>query len=98
VINDEEIGSLRRAIDDIDSRLLALLAERLSVVHQVGEEKRDKGLPVFDPVREERLLKKLIRAAPEEFDEQSVRNIFAAIVGECRRLEALQMERDPKAK
>jgi chorismate mutase len=97
VIDDEEIETLRRAIDDIDSRLLRLLAERLAVVHQVGGEKRAKGLPVFDPVREELLLKKLVRAAPDEFDEQAVRNIFAAVVGECRRLEALQMERDQQA-
>lgn len=94
MIDDEEIESLRRAIDDIDSRLLALLTERLSVVHQVGVEKRAKNLAVFDPAREELLLGKLISEASEEFDEQAVRNIFAAIVGECRRLETLQMARD----
>lgn len=94
VIDDREITSLRDAIDSIDARLLDLLAERLSVVHQVGEQKRHKGLMVFDPKREELLLTKLIEAAPGDFDEQAIRNIFAAIVRECRRLEEHKMERD----
>jgi chorismate mutase len=97
VIDDREITSLRDAIDTIDARLLELLAERLAVVHQVGEQKRHKGLTVFDPKREELLLTKLIKAAPSDFDEQAIRNIFAAIVCECRRLEEHKMERDHHA-
>jgi chorismate mutase len=87
VIDDPKIGSLRQQIDTIDRRLLELLAERLRVVHQVGDQKREKGLAVFDPVREEALLENLVRNAPHVLDEQAVRAIFQAIVSESRRLE-----------
>lgn len=91
VIDDPEITSLRERIDTIDHEILRLLAERLHVVHQVGEAKLRKGLAVADPRREEQLLQRLVESAPEVFDERSVRAIFSAIVGESRRLEDAKM-------
>ncbi len=93
-IDDPAISELRKRIDEIDQRLLTLIAERLEIVHQVGEEKRQKGLRVFDAKREELLLQKLIVSAPKELDEAAVRNMFAAIVGECRRLESHRIGED----
>jgi chorismate mutase-like protein len=87
VIDDPEITRLRDRIDQIDHEILSLLAERLNVVHQVGQEKLRKGYSVFDPKREEKLLSRLIESAPAVFDERSVRTIFSAIVSESRRLE-----------
>ncbi len=87
MIDDPEIGSLREQIDAIDRRLLELLAERLSVVHKVGDQKREKGLAVYDPKREEALLARLVERAPTSLDEQAVRTIFEAIVSQSRRLE-----------
>lgn len=91
-IDDPTISELRRKIDALDQRLLALIAERLEIVHEVGEEKRKKGLRVFDPAREELLLLRLIQTAPAPLDEQAVRNMFAAIVRECRRLESQKID------
>lgn len=95
MIDDPAIETLRQRIDAIDHRLLALLAERMSVVHEVGEVKRTKNLAVFDPKREELLLQKLVRDAPAGFDEQAVRTIFGAIVSQCRRLEDWALSQPP---
>lgn len=92
VIDDPDIGSLRQKIDEIDERLLHLLCERLQIVHQVGQEKIEKGLAVFDPTREEALLQRLIAIAPHNLDERAIRVIFTAIVGESRRLESEAVE------
>jgi len=94
VIDDPAIEALRQRIDAIDHRLLELLAERLTVVHQVGQEKRRKTLPVFDPAREELLLQKLVCDAPQGFDEEAVRAIFLAVVSQCRRLEGQALQSD----
>lgn len=91
MIDDPAILELRKRIDVIDHEILRLLAERLRVVHEVGEQKRKKGLAVFDPKREERLLEDLVATAPQVFDEQAVRSIFSAIVSESRRLEDLKI-------
>lgn len=93
MIDDPEITRLRERIDQIDHQILNLLAERLAVVHQVGQEKQHKGLAVFDPKREELLLARLVASAPAVFDERAVRAIFSAIVAESRRLEGDQVSR-----
>lgn len=87
MIDDPHIASLREQIDAIDRRLLELLAERLAVVHKVGDQKRKKGLPVYDPKREDALLSSLVARAPASLDERAVRAIFEAIVSQSRRLE-----------
>lgn len=52
----ESIGAdlveLRRRIDRLDERLLALIAERCELVKEVQDLKRANGLPVRSPVRE----------------------------------------------
>jgi chorismate mutase len=97
VIDDPDIGSLRQKIDEIDRQLLELLCQRLRVVHQVGQEKLEKGLAVFDPSREEALLQKLIAVAPENLDARAIRVIFTAIVGESRRLESEAVEAEAQS-
>ena len=87
MIDDPEIGTLRQQIDVIDRQLLDLLALRIVVVHQVGDQKREKGLAVYDPKREEALLKRLVAQAPPALDEKAIRTIFEAIVSQSRRLE-----------
>jgi len=93
VIDDTNIGVLREKIDKIDKELLELLSNRIQVVHQVGEIKREKGIGVFDPNREEKLLQELVQVAPGSFDAEAIRNIFSAIVAECRRLEGVEMQK-----
>ena len=88
MIDDPEILSLRERIDAIDQQLLELLAARLEVVHLVGERKKGKGIAVFDPSREEAMLRELHQKAPSSLDEKAVSHIFRAIVSECRRLES----------
>jgi len=56
-------GTLRAAIDDIDSQLLALLARRNQVARDIGLAKRIAGKPVFDAAREQQQSAALAAAA-----------------------------------
>lgn len=51
-----ELTALRDQIDEIDKTLLNLLAQRLSLVAQIGEVKSRYGLPVYVPQREASML------------------------------------------
>lgn len=46
------LPELRDDLDRIDEELVRLLAERFRVTQEVGEFKRDNGLPPVDPTRE----------------------------------------------
>jgi chorismate mutase len=46
------LGALRAAIEDVDARLIAVIAERLALARAVGQLKAADGEPVLDPARE----------------------------------------------
>ncbi len=53
------LQELRDQIDRIDTKILALLNDRLGLAHEVGEIKRKEGLDIYAPEREEQLLRRL---------------------------------------
>lgn len=82
-----ELVAFRRAIDELDQRILELVAERVRVVLRVGEFKRQHGLPIYDPERERTMLDGLCARAPAPLDADTVRRIFERLVDESRRIE-----------
>ena len=81
------LDALRRSIDEIDSRLLALIEERIRLVLEVGEYKRKHGLAIYDPERERKLIERLTAEARPPVEEGTVRRIFERLIDESRRLE-----------
>jgi len=87
VAEPDPLEELRRAIDDVDSRLLALIAERVRLVLEVGEYKRKRRIGVYDPERERKLLERLSAEAEPPLEPGTVRRIFERVIDESRRLE-----------
>jgi len=56
---DRELETLRNQIDEIDTKLLELLSQRLEVSSEIGRHKKKIGAPVFDAEREKELIKYL---------------------------------------
>lgn len=52
----EDLKQIREAITETDNRMAELFKERMALVDKVARYKKDAGLPVFDPEREERVL------------------------------------------
>ena len=61
-----ELGELRQQIDQIDSQIFSLFAERARVSEGVAAYKREHGLRVFDPARESQKVASAAAAAPED--------------------------------
>lgn len=51
-----DLTSLRGEIDRIDRQLLSLFEERMDIVREVAQYKKEQGLPVFHPEREQQVL------------------------------------------
>jgi chorismate mutase len=81
------LEALRRDIDAVDQEILKLLHKRVRLVMQVGEYKRERGIPVYDPERERELFERLSRAAEPPLDGDTVRRVFERLVDESRRIE-----------
>jgi chorismate mutase len=82
-----DLDELRRGIDAVDQQILKLLHERVRLVMAVGEYKRERGIPVYDPARERALFERLSKAAEPPLDAETARRIFERIVDESRRIE-----------
>jgi len=78
---------LRKQIDAIDSRIVALLDRRAKVASKIGEWKRRSGRPVFDGVRQRALLDSLTKRSKGVFPAEGLRNVFTEIMSACRNLE-----------
>ncbi|MDO5093282.1 MAG: chorismate mutase [Propionibacteriaceae bacterium] len=80
-----ELQRLRGSIDNMDSMLIHLLAERFKITQQVGELKAKAGLPPADPEREAEQIQRLRALAEEahldpEFAEKFLTFIVAEVV------------------
>jgi chorismate mutase len=93
VTTEPELETLRRQIDDLDTQILGLVAQRVGVVLQIAEHKRARGLPVYDPDREARLIQRLCELRPPNLDAETVTRIFERLIDESRRLEQRQLTR-----
>ena len=60
-----QLQAYRRGIDNLDSALVHLLAERFKYTQQVGELKARHGLPPADPAREAEQIARLRALAHE---------------------------------
>ncbi len=76
------LNELRRAVDEVDDALLALLKKRQTLASQIGELKRGMGTPIYDPLREREILSRLSRNNAGQLSEEAVlsawREIFSA--------------------
>ena len=81
------LEELRRELEEIDRRILALLSRRAEVALRIGRVKSRNGLPLHLPQREEEVIARVVRANPGPLGPDAVERIFRRIIAETRRLE-----------
>lgn len=81
------LEQLRVEIDELDSRLLELMNARADLVHAVGEIKKENGLEIYAPEREEKLLQSLVGKSKGRLPEKSIRAIYREIMSAALALE-----------
>ena len=88
---DEEIVGWRNEIDVINSEILDLLNKRMDLVKKIGKKKKELGIAIKDPKREEEIYNRLDNLADEKkIDREFVRDIFKKIIDKSIEEEELQ--------
>lgn len=81
-----ELADCRRAIEELDRRIIALLVERIALGRRTAALKRDAGRPILDPQREAEVIRRAVTTAREHgLPTEPVRELFWHIVGMSRR-------------
>ena len=84
------VEEARATIDRVDLEIVSLLNERARAVARIGDVKRELGLPIYQPEREEQIFGRVVEANTGPLEDAAVRRLFERILDEARRLERLQ--------
>ncbi|HZZ81202.1 MAG TPA: prephenate dehydratase [Gemmataceae bacterium] len=84
-----QIKSLRTAIDKLDLQILKLVNERADSAAEIGRLKSETSSEVFNPVREEEVLKNVLETNKGPLDEVTIRAIFREIISGSRALQKI---------
>lgn len=78
--NMKNIENYRKKIDDIDFKIIELLAQRMKIVEEIGEWKRGNKISFFDQERYTKMLEsRVVFAKKLNLNEDFVENIFQII-------------------
>ncbi len=79
-----DLKDLRREVDEVDERILHLLADRIKICEAIGTTKKEQGLPVKDEAREKAVYVRLRKLAEElALDPVQVEAVYREIVNMC---------------
>ncbi|MGB3435696.1 chorismate mutase [Achromobacter sp.] len=86
-----ELASLRAEVDEIDQQIMLLLGVRFRCTDMIGELKRDLGMDLVDPEREEQQVERIRRLAqeagvPPALGETILREVIDTVVDHHTRL------------
>ena len=85
-----ELSDLRQRIDEIDSQIFQLFAERTMVAEDVAAYKRESGMRIFDPVRERAKVADAAERVPEDL--ATYAQVMMELLMEASRARQLLME------
>ncbi len=82
-----DLDQLRLRLDAIDDQVLALLSDRAGAVLAIGDHKRQHGLPIHVPERENDVVRRLQTDNPGPLRGDAIERIYRTIIEEMRKLE-----------
>ncbi len=84
------LEELRRKIDDVDSKIVRLIAERIKIAEEIGGEKRKQGKQIEDAKREQVVLENVRRLAREEsISQEDIESIYQQIMTVSKSVEGI---------
>ncbi len=86
------LEDLRKQIDRVDEQIVRLIAERMRTAQEIGQEKRQRGLPVEDLSREQEVLARVREIAErEKISVEGVEAIYRRIINLSKSVEGLRV-------
>lgn len=84
---EKEIENHRKQIDAIDRQLVELFNKRAEHAIAIGKMKKKRGIPVYDPVRENEIFRILHDTNTGPLTRDAVQRLFERIIDESRKIE-----------
>jgi chorismate mutase-like protein len=82
-----DISDWRKKIDELDRRLVELLSQRAQAAHEIGKMKRDAGMPIYEPDREQAVFENVRRVNRGPLPDHDLLNIYERIMDIMRQIQ-----------
>ncbi len=84
-----QLDVLRDRIMELDDEIIRLIGERRSLAVEIGRVKQELGLPVLDPAREARVVRRVAERAREQgVDPELARDVIWRIISAARQAQS----------
>lgn len=90
-----DIVELRRKIDDIDRKLVELLNLRAQAAHEIGRLKRDAGMPIYEPDREQAVFDNVEKENRGPLPARDLKRIYERIMDIMRKIQQEEIAPQP---
>ena len=93
-MTQKRLGECRDLIDALDVRILELLNERTRIVEEIGRIKKELGLPIYEPRREDDVYRNVVEHNQGPLTAEALKGIFERIIDEMRSLQKMQRQKE----
>ncbi|MFC2048497.1 prephenate dehydratase [Chloroflexota bacterium] len=84
------LEDLRKKIDEADTKIVKLIAERLRIADEIGKEKRKQGKQIQDAAREQRVIENVRSTAREEnLSPEAIEGVYQQIITIAKSLQGI---------
>ncbi|MBT3227483.1 MAG: hypothetical protein HOD43_02900 [Candidatus Marinimicrobia bacterium] len=81
----DKISEHRKNIDELDTKILELIQERVDEAISIRYLKTQQGIPLFTPEREKSLISQLIKKSDGRLPPEVIKDIWKTIIGGGKR-------------
>jgi chorismate mutase len=92
-----DIADWRRKIDELDQKLVELLNRRAHAAHQIGKLKRDVGMPIYEPNREQAVFSNVRQLNQGPLPDRDLLRIYERIMDIMRQIQQEEIAPQPAA-
>jgi chorismate mutase len=82
-----DISDWRQKIDDLDEQIVALISKRAEAAKAIGELKKHRELPVYEPQREKHVFEHVQRINPGPLADSEMLHVYERIIDVMRTLQ-----------
>jgi chorismate mutase len=82
-----DISDWRKKIDELDRDLVRLLNERARCAVEIGKIKRQNGLPILEPSREQEVMQQAFGANEGPLTDEAIQRVLERVVEEGKALQ-----------
>jgi len=88
-----DIADWRKKIDELDRRLVELLNQRAQAAHEIGKLKREVGMPIYEPDREQAVFGNVRKLNQGPLPDRDLLRIYERIMDVMRQIQKAWCDR-----